>query len=358
MRKIGLCLGSKRDLRDGSGELSYQLGQRLADRAQELRETHGVELHFHLAPALKGAFGDRVRYHGCYDFQKFFHRGAEYFEVWHSFHQHNFVRPPWRSGTRILTVLDLNFFYFKSEAKIRRYAAATKRLLDRYDRIVTISQYVLDDVIQRMDFKGPGSVIYVGARGLADQPQRPVPHLEGRPFFLHISRMARSKNVEALLELAKVWPEKTFVLAGRRGKDTLQIEEKAREMGLANVQMVFDIDDAQKAWLYQHCEAFLFPSLTEGFGLPPIEAMHFGKPAFLSDRTSLPEVGGELAFYWHDFDPLRMRETMETGLARYEQEALGPAIQAHAARYSWDRCAQQYLELYLSLLPGTERVSP
>jgi glycosyltransferase involved in cell wall biosynthesis len=119
--------------------------------------------------------------------------------------------------------------------------------------------------------------------------------------------------------------------------------------------MAFDIDDAQKAWLYQHCEAFLFPSLTEGFGLPPIEAMHFGKPAFLSDRTSLPEVGGDVAFYWPDFEPQHMKRILETGLARFAQEGLAPAAQAHAARYSWERCAQEYLDLYLSLMPERTR---
>lgn len=350
MRKIGLCLGSKRELKDGSGELSFQLGQRLAARAEEMRELHGVELHFHLAKPLMGVFGEAVGYHRCHDLQKFFHLGGEFYDVWHSFHQHNHVLPPLRSGVRIVTVLDLNFFYFKSEAKIRKYAAQTRRLLKRYDQIVAISQYVKDDVIQRLGFSGPASVIYVGARSLAELPRVSVPSLEGSPFFLHISRMAPSKNPEALLRLAKNWPEKTFVMGGRRSKDSLQLEAKAREMGLPNVRFLFDVRDEEKAWLYEHCEGFLFPSLTEGFGLPPIEAMHFGKPVFLSDRTCLPEIGGEWAFYWHDFEPAAMRAVVEAGLRRHQQEAMASGIRAHAARYCWDTCAQEYLDLYLSVL--------
>jgi len=355
MKKIGLCIGSKREFKDGSGELSFQLGQRLAARAEEMRELHGVELHFHLAKPLMGVFGDSVGYHRCHDLQKFFHLGGEFYDVWHSFHQHNHILPPLRSGTRIVTVLDLNFFYFKSEAKIRRYAAQTRRLLSRYDQIVAISRYVREDVVQRLGFSGPASVIYVGARSLTGLPRVAVPSLEGHPFFLHISRMAPSKNPEALLQLAKIWPEKIFVMAGRRNKDSLQIETRAREMGLSNVQFHFEVGDEAKAWLYEHCEGFLFPSLTEGFGLPPIEAMHFGKPVFLSNRTCLPEVGGELAFYWQDFEPLAMRRVIEAGLLRCQQEDLAPAIRAHAARFSWDVCAEEYLKLYLSLLekPGS-----
>lgn len=54
--------------------------------------------------------------------------------------------------------------------------------------------------------------------------------------------------------------------------------------------------------LYESCVAFLFPSITEGFGLPVIEAMSFGTPVFLSNSSSLPEVGGNEAFYWNSYE--------------------------------------------------------
>ena len=63
-----------------------------------------------------------------------------------------------------------------------------------------------------------------------------------------------------------------------------------------------EISDMDKYWLYKNCEAFVFPSMYEGFGLPVIEAMNFGKPVFLSTFSSLPEVGGKYALYWENFD--------------------------------------------------------
>jgi glycosyltransferase involved in cell wall biosynthesis len=72
--------------------------------------------------------------------------------------------------------------------------------------------------------------------------------------------------------------------------------------------VLLGVDDSVKAWLLANCEAFLFPSLAEGFGLPPLEAMHFGTPVFLSDRTSLPEVGGTQAGYFREFSASAMRK--------------------------------------------------
>jgi glycosyltransferase involved in cell wall biosynthesis len=258
---------------------------------------------------------------------------------------------------RLVTVHDLNFFYFKSPGKIRRYVHRTRRLLQRYGQVAAISRYVEQDIRQQLNYAGGSRVIYNGARNLNGCPEAAAPGLEDRAYFLHLSRMVRSKNIEAILGLAKVWPEKLFVLAGSRNPESLQHQEHARQEGLANVRFLMDIGEELKTWLYHHCEAFLFPSLTEGFGLPPIEAMHFGKPVFLSDRTCLPEIGGDRAFYWHDFEPKSMRLVVEEGLRRYREEELGPGIQAHAARYSWKACTNDYLALYLSLLgiPGKER---
>jgi glycosyltransferase involved in cell wall biosynthesis len=144
-----------------------------------------------------------------------------------------------------------------------------------------------------------------------------------------------------------------LVLAGARSPYSLEIAAQAESRGLDNVQVLHDISDSQKAWLLAHCEAFLFPSLTEGFGLPPLEAMHFGKPVFLSRLTSLPEVGGDAANYFDSFEPVAMRRTIEDGIARHERFALASRVAAHAASFSWARCTEQHVALYLGLLDRT-----
>ena len=101
---------------------------------------------------------------------------------------------------------------------------------------------------------------------------------------------------------------------------------------------------------YAQCTGFLFPSLTEGFGLPPIEAMHFGKPVFLARRTCLPEIGGEAADYFDDFAPAHMRSVVEQGLARFADPSRAQFVRDHAAQFDWDRAAEAYLDLYRKLL--------
>ena len=94
----------------------------------------------------------------------------------------------------------------------------------------------------------------------------------------------------------------------------------------------------------------MFPSLTEGFGLPPLEAMHFGKPVFLSRLTSLPEVGGEVAHYFDRFEGSEMRAVVQAGLASDGQIRRAAAITAHARQYSWARCANAYICWYQHIL--------
>ena len=101
--------------------------------------------------------------------------------------------------------------------------------------------------------------------------------------------------------------------------------------------------------LYVHCEAFVFPSLAEGFGLPVVEAMHLGKPVFLSQFTSLPEVGGPEAYYFTDFEGASMRETVANGLQDYQVHAKKQAIQAWSKRFDWSVAAASYVEVYAKL---------
>jgi glycosyltransferase involved in cell wall biosynthesis len=109
------------------------------------------------------------------------------------------------------------------------------------------------------------------------------------------------------------------------------------------------VTEEDKYWYYKNCTAFTFPSLAEGFGLPVVEAMYFGKPLFLSSHTCLPEIGGDLAYYFdRDFDPEDMRAVFENGMNRYNQE-LGIRLRQRACDFSWEKCAASYLKIYREL---------
>ncbi len=351
-----MSFGHLRTFNDGIGELSLQLGLGLAQRSAQLRAEHGIELHYHLPQRLHGHFGSQVQYLPTSDLQRLVHVGRGRFDLWHSLHQFNPFKAPLGTQRIVQTILDLNFMHVGNARKRRKYLRRMRALAGRSAALVTISHFVGSDLRQHLGSATPVHVIALAARDLSGSPQQAVNDIPRRRFLLHVSRMAPTKNVMALLDVAAAWPEMGLVLAGARSPYSMEVVALAERRGLYNVRVLHDISDAQKAWLLAHCEAFVFPSLTEGFGLPPLEAMHFGKPVLLSRLTSLPEVGGDAASYFDSFDPAAMRATIETAIARHHQLALAGTAVTHARSFSWARCTDQHVALYLGLLgPMTAR---
>ncbi len=359
--RILVSLGNIGALHDGLGEFSLQIGTRIAAQAPAWREEHGIGIHFHMRDKLFGLFGSAVGYRPINRWQRFHHVQPERYALWHSLHQLNKTRPPAGCPQRMVTVHDLNYLYGRNAFSRWRHQRRTAALLSRADQLVAISQHTAADVKKHLGWAGPIEVIHNGARSFVNAPRQPLPGWaadDTRPFLYHLSRMSPSKNPQAVIDLARAWPEMRFVLCGPPGDDSKALRAAT---SLPNVEFHLGISEAQKAWAYAHCAGFLFPSLTEGFGLPPIEAMHFGKPVFLSRLTSLPEIGGEMADYFDDFAPAAMRALIEQGLVRHAADpARAAAVRRQAARFDWDVAARAYLALYARLLglPATAQGQP
>jgi glycosyltransferase involved in cell wall biosynthesis len=353
--RIGISLGDIETLDHGLGEFAAQLGRRFATAAPEWLERYRLGFDFHLRDNLVGLFGDGVGYLPVQRSHRKVHNTPERYVLWHSLHQLNKTLAPTDCKPRVQTVHDLNYLHGKNAFSAWRHQRHVQALLKRSDTVVTISRHTSDDLRKTLHWNGPLHVILNGAHSLVGQPQRPLAGWPAderqapiRPFLLHLSRMSASKNPKAIIALAKAWPEMQFVLCGPSCDDAKALRSRTK---LPNVEFHLGIDEAQKAWAYDHCAGFLFPSLAEGFGLPPIEAMHFGKPVFLSTLTSLPEVGGKAAFYFEDFDPEGMRQVVERGLALHTHRPdVAQTIRQHAARFDWDVAADAYLALYAKLL--------
>lgn len=102
------------------------------------------------------------------------------------------------------------------------------------------------------------------------------------------------------------------------GKDSFQYADEIRtqikEKAVGNVFVTGMIEQTEKIWLYRNCQAFLFPSRGEGFGLPVIEAMQFGKAVFISNYTCLPEISNGFAFIWEKLEPEAMAKSIRKNL--------------------------------------------
>ena len=119
------------------------------------------------------------------------------------------------------------------------------------------------------------------------------------------------------------------------------------ELGIENNVEQLSGDDAVLANLYKYAELFVYPSLYEGFGLPILEAMHYGTPVITAESSSLPEVGGDAAAYFTPDSADELTECMDRLLDDREQrKKMGQAGILREKMFSWDKSAREHMKLY------------
>jgi glycosyltransferase involved in cell wall biosynthesis len=271
--------------------------------------------------------------------------------IWHTTYQLSGYMQHSRKIKRVLTIHDLNFLYEKTESKIGKYLKLVQRNIDEADHIIAISEFAKNDILNHLKTGNkPVSVIYNGCNVLTFPDYNTPIYHPAKPFMFSIGTVLPKKNFHVLPCLLKN-NDYELIIAGK-GSDSYigKIIEEAKKHNVENrVKLIGAVNAEDKYWYLKNCSAFLFPSLAEGFGIPPIEAMHFGKPVFLSTKTSLPEIGGQYAYYFDNFDPENMRKVFETGMNHYSQTNPASSIIQHANQFNWEESAKQYWEVYKSV---------
>ncbi len=200
----------------------------------------------------------------------------------------------------------------------------------REKAILTVSEYSKEQIERYYPYAhGKVSVVpnawqHVRTYVAADDWRDRFAQLEPGNYLFSIATLARNKNVRWIYEVAERNPRLSFAIAGMR--------YESDDIGCPpNVHLLGFVSDADACALIHNCRAFLFPSLYEGFGLPPLEALALGAPVVCADATSLPEVMGPCAHY---VDPNSYNVDLEALLA----EPVAPAQEA-LSRYSWEGSA-------------------
>ena len=277
---------------------------------------------------------------------------APEYNLWHMLHQDASYLPGPRTPY-LLTINDLNFLFEKGPAKAQKRLKKVQRLVDGASAITVISRFTESVVREHLDVgEKPIHVVYIGLGSDPATPGEKPDFAPDGPFLFNVGVVRRKKNQHVLIDfLAEIEDVKLVIAGNTKDEYAGQIRDRVAELGLGDrVVMPGEISEAHKSWLFRHCEAFVFPSLHEGFGLPVAEAMSHGKPTFSSTRSSLPEVGGEDVFYWDDFDAGAMAQVYRDGMEsfRHDPELSGRLV-ARAATFSWATCAARYAELYRQL---------
>lgn len=309
---------------------------------------------FYVPANRKGFFGPQEQYIINRKLHRWLMPSFPKVNVWHTSFQSSHFRPSNKNTRHVLTIHDLNVIHQKSysPAKIDSVLKKIQRNIDRADHVIGISRFVLDDVKQHLDLRNkPASVIYNGGT-LETYPDFDNPaYRPQRPFIFAIGSIDAKKNFHVLPPLLQD-NELELVIAGPVFDEAYKqkILDTATQYGVAErVKVLGPISSQDRYWYYHHCTAFAFPSLAEGFGLPVVDALSEGKPCFLSDKTSLPEVGGPLCYYFHDFTATHMQQTFQEGMQHFNTTRPVTAMKARAASMTFDNAVKEYLQVYRSL---------
>ncbi len=230
------------------------------------------------------------------------------------------------------------------------------------DAVVAVSEHTKTDLTTRLNLV-PLRRVSVVPEGPGVIPAHPDTTFASayKPYVLYVGGHGAHKNVRHLLAAfarLTIGENLRLVVVGWGSKiDTTATRDAVRRYRLTDrVVMLSDLDDSQLSSLYSGCQAFVFPSLYEGFGLPVLEALAHGAPTACSGTSSLPEVAGEAAVY---FDPLSVSDItrkIELLLENHSvTEALRKAGPRRAAHFSWETAAVGILRVAQELLRESER---
>lgn len=266
-------------------------------------------------------------------------------------------------GAVVTTMHDLTTLRFAHPAKNKLVFALKQRVYylvnyiaaHKSRLILTPSEYVKDDVARSMRINSRKITVTYEAGTSIEVSAEAMPDLTDVRFLMYVGRPNPHKNLSRLLEAYSVlkqdMPDLHLVLAGRKDILFRRHAREVRRLGIPDVHFTGHVTDGQLRWLYEHTAAYVFPSLSEGFGLPGLEAMAHGAPVVSSNATCLPEIYGEAAEYFDPKDTTAMADAIGQVLCKPAlREKLVDAGYAQVKRYSWKRMAEQTLSAYEQIL--------
>jgi len=323
---------------------------------KKLDEEQEGRIAFYVPSAEKNSFGPDA---GCIIEKKWHQKFVKPFlwdcDIWHAPFQSGRVVPAGNKKVKVLlTIHDLNCLHEGKSLKEQKDSLhKTQKLIDNSHAIVCISHHCKKDVMENLDVKNkPVHVIHNGTHRVHMPALKPAGYKPSKPFIFTMGYVNRKKNFHTLIPLLKNTAF-DLIIAGKLDEADYinKMRILARKLGVSEgLHILGPVSEEDKAWYFQNCLAFMLPSLAEGFGAPVVEAMKFGKPLFLSNLTSLPEIGGDVAFYFNNFEPDHMQEVFNDGILHYQKNGLANKIISRGNDFSWEEKAIEYLKVYRSLL--------
>ncbi len=281
------------------------------------------------------------------------------------YHATDFIPPYWGARRMVATVHDLTFLkhpeYLTADSR-RYYNDQIHAAVHRADHLLTLSEASKHDIISMLNV--PASKITVHLLGVDEQfcaqPAEVCAQVQREldlppEYLLFVSTFEPRKNILGLLEAYRLLLDRfpdapPLVLAGRRGWLFEETLARFERMGIAShVYWREEVAQAALPALYTMALALILPSFYEGFGLPALEAMACGTVPIVSNRSSLPEVVGDVGLLVDPEDPSALASAIEQALTNSAwRQQMQKAAQQRAAQFTWQQTAETTLQVYLA----------
>jgi glycosyltransferase involved in cell wall biosynthesis len=343
-----------------SHEYTYFYGyysSRLFSPGEQMESVHRVKEAVRKIPILGRAARDLKDLANLFSSREF----DLYFEP-------NFIPLNIRARRTVVTVADFSFARFPewhTPDKVRYYAKNFWKKIRRADRIIVISDFIRNEAVQLFGFASDQlTTIPLGIDHEVYKVYPPQTLPETREkyhlpenFILFVGSIEPRKNLRRLLLAYQDLEESTrkdvkLVLVGFKGWENEEILTLMRKMK-SDVFYLGYVPEVDLGKIYNLARAFIYPSLYEGFGLPPLEAMACGCPVVVSNTASLPEVCGDAAYY---VDPQDLNSISERiGQVLRDDRLRNTLIQKgidRASSFSWEKSARAHLRLFEEALSG------
>lgn len=283
------------------------------------------------------------------------------------YHEPNFLSHSF-PGPTVITAHDLSWIRFPETHPAERVEIMNRlfpRSVARADHVITDANFTRDEIIAQFGIS-PDRItsIPLGARSIfrpRDEEeclQVLAEHdLSYRSFILCVGTLEPRKNLEFMIRTYAALPpafreQRPLVLVGMRGWLTSSLESVMQTLvASGHVRPLGFTSDEELAMLYASATVLVYPSLYEGFGLPPLEAMTSGTPVVVSDRSTLPEVVGDAGIQVDPADDVALKDALVrlTDDTEYWNDRRAASL-AQAARFSWARCAKETIAIYRQVL--------
>ncbi len=267
----------------------------------------------------------------------------------------------------VVTIHDLLLLHFPTRhastlgpllywLKNKIFRLTLNHAIKKAQKIITISNFTKQDIIQTLKINPEKiATIYLSPpeKNAAEIPFSVYKKYDiNKPYWLYVGVAYPHKNLCRLVDAWEIFCKQyghnyDLVLTGKKNYFYHQLEKYIHQKNIKNIILTDFVPDAELPELYRNASLYVFPSLYEGFGLPPLEAMQYDLPVIASNHTCLPEILEDSAIYFNPEDPQTIADAANLVIKdENTRKNLVTKGQKILQKYSWKNTASQTLQIY------------